>query len=200
MKKFALTLLLGIAVTTQVVAAVLVDNGAPNPIAGAVASNFAGGDPEYAFQSADDFSLTAASTIIHVTWWGLYQGSNIPLEPDIFTVRIFADNAGSPAITPFAEWYLNRVRRSATGAASAGYDIYEYTAVLTPHIALPAGTYWLSIVNDVDTEEVGTDWLWMLSDNANGNFAARFSDDTSWQSLHPFTLAFQLRGVSHPVR
>jgi hypothetical protein len=195
MKKFISILVLGITVATRLAAAVLVDNGAPNPDAGAVASNFAGGDPEYAFQSADDFQLAAASTITHLTWWGLYQGSNVPLEPDVFTVRIFSDNAGSPAIVPLAEWRLPHVRRAATGLLSGGYDVYEYNAVLTPHVALPAGTYWLSIVNDVDTEEVGTDWLWMLSDNSNGNFVARFSDDTTWQSLHPFALAFQIHGV-----
>src|SRR5215217_4531694 len=99
MKKYLL-LLLGALTASPAAAAVLVDNGAPNPEAGAVASNFAGGDPEYAFQSADDFSLAAPSTITHVTWWGVYQGSNIPLEPDLFTVRIFADNAGTPAVTP----------------------------------------------------------------------------------------------------
>ena len=195
MKKYLL-LLLGALTASPAEAALLADNGAPSPDAGAVASNFAGGDPEYAFQSADDFQLAATSTITLVRWWGFYQGSNIPLEPDVFTLRIFADNAGSPAIAPLSEWHLDKVHRRATGLVSSGYDVYEYTATLKPRLALPPGTHWLSIVNDVDTESVGTDWLWMLSDNAGGNFAARFSDGTPWQSLHPFTLAFQINGVA----
>jgi hypothetical protein len=108
-----------------------------------------------------------------VRWWGLYQGSNIPLEPDVFTIRIFADNAGVPASTPLVELRIERVHRRATELVSAGYDVYEYTALLKPHVTLPAGTYWLSILNDVDTEEVGTDWLWALNNNDAGNFAAR---------------------------
>jgi hypothetical protein len=195
MKKFLL-LLLGALTASPATAALLADTGAPSPDAGAVASNFAGGDPEYAFQSADDFQLATASAITRVRWWGFYQGSNVPLEPDVFTLRIFADNGGTPAIAALFESPLEKVHRRATGLVSGGYDVYEYTATLKPVLELAPGTYWLSIVNDVDTEEVGTDWLWMLSDNANGNFVARYSDGTAWQSLHPFTLAFQINGVT----
>src|ERR1044072_1805441 len=102
-----------ILAAARVVAAQLVDNGAPNPDAGAVASNFAGDDPEYEFQSADDFRLASASTLTQVRWGGLYQGSNIPLEPDVFTIRIFTDNADLPGAAPLVEWRIERVSRHA---------------------------------------------------------------------------------------
>jgi hypothetical protein len=197
MKQIVSLLLFAALIGLPVSAAELFNNGVPDPVAGATASNFAGHDPEYELQAADDFYLATASTITHVRWWGIYQGSNVPLEPDLFTLRIFADESGSPAATPLIDLPLERVRRSQTGLTSAGYDVYEYTAVLAPHVTLAAGTYWLSIMNDVDTEEVGTDWLWMLSSNSTGNFVARVNDSAPWEPLHTFALAFEIKGVPH---
>jgi hypothetical protein len=200
MKQIVLILSLAALAAWPVSAGELFDNGAPNPVAGAVASNFAGHDPEYEFQSADDFYLASASSILQVRWWGLYQGSNIPLAPDLFTLRIFADVGGAPATTPLIELSLKRVRRAATGLVSAGYEVYEYTAVLAPSVTLAASTYWLSIVNDADTEIVGTDWLWVLSDSSSGNFVARVNDAAPWEPLHPFSLAFELKGIARTNR
>ena len=195
MKRFFTTALLSCLVTFPAIAAVLFSNGEPDPSAGAVASNF-GHDPEYEYQSADDFSLAAASTISQVRWWGIYQGSNVPLEPDVFTLRIFADAGGLPSVTPIFEESLARVRRQKTGGFSGGYDVYEYNVSLRPHLELPAGTYWISIVEDVDVEELGVAWLWSLRSNSEGNHAYRFVDNTTWASQHSFTLAFEIRGTA----
>jgi hypothetical protein len=177
-------------------AGLLFNNGGPNPEAGAVASNFAGHDPEYEIQSADDFVLASPATLTQVRWWGAYQGSNVPLNPDVFTIRIFADAGGQPAATALAEERPVRVRRSATGVTTASLDIYEYVAQFKPHLELPAGVYWLSIVNDVLVEETATDWLWVLNDLSAGNYAFRFNDGSAWESVHPFTLAFEIYGIN----
>jgi hypothetical protein len=195
MKRLFTIALLACLAAFPVTAAVLFSNGEPDPAAGGVASNF-GHDPEYEYQSADDFVLAAPATITQVRWWGLYQGSNLPLEPDAFTLRIFADVGGLPSAEPLFEELLPRVRRQATKWISGGYDVYEYTALLHPHVPLPAGTYWLSLVEDVDVEVLGVAWLWALSSNAAGNHAYRFVDDTAWAAIHPFSLAFEIRGVS----
>ncbi len=174
-------------------AAALFGNGSPNPDAGGVASNF-GHDPEYEYQSADDFVLTSDTTLAKVRWWGMYQGSNMPLDPDAFSIRIFADAGGIPAATPIVDEQVVRVRRRPTGVTSGGYDIYEYTTQLKPHVTLSAGTYWLSIVEDVDVEETATAWLWALSSNSSGNHAFRATDISAWQQLHAFTTAFEITG------
>ena len=123
-------------------------------------------------------------------------GSNVPLDPDVFTIRIFADAGGHPDATPLAEEQLVRVRRSLTGLTTGGLDIYEYVAQLKPRLALTAGVYWLSIVNDVMVEETSTDWLWVLNDLSAGNYAFRFNDGSAWESVHPFTLAFEIYGIT----
>jgi hypothetical protein len=179
-----------------IVAAVLFDNGGPNPEAGAVASNFAGHDPEYEFQSADDFTLSSDSMITAVRWWGIYQGSNIPLESDSFTLRIFADAGGQPASDPLLTIPVQHIRRARTGITSSGYDVYEYNASIAPPIKLAAGTYWISTINDVEPEEVGVDWLWVLNSATSGNFVARVNDGAPWEPLHSFSLAFEIRGTA----
>lgn len=193
MKRFIIAALLSCLITLPSAAAVLFSNGEPDLSAGAVASNF-GHDPEYQYQSADDFQLPGVSTISQVRWWGIYQGSNVPLEPDVFTLRIFADAGGLPSIIPIFEEQLPRVRRQKTDGLSGGYDVYEFNASLRPHLELPAGTYWISIVEDVDVEVVGTAWLWSLSSNTTGNHAYRFVDDTAWAAQHSFALAFEIKG------
>lgn len=195
MKRFIVTALLSCLVSFPTVAAVLFSNGEPDPAAGAVASNF-GHDPEYEYQSADDFILASPSTISQVRWWGIYQGSNVPLEPDVFTLKIFADAGGLPSVIPIYEEQLARVRRQKTGDISGGYDVYEFNTSLRPHLDLPAGTYWLSIVEDVDVEELGVAWLWSLNSNSAGNHAYRFVDDTAWAAQHPFKLAFEIKGTA----
>ena len=195
MKRFFITALLSCLVTFPAAAAVLFSNGEPDLSAGAVASNF-GHDPEYEYQSADDFHLAAPSTISQVRWWGIYQGSNVPLEPDVFTLRIFADAGGLPTVIPIFEEQLSRVRRQKTGGLSGGYDVYEYNVSLHPRVELPAGTYWISVVEDVDVEELGVAWLWSLSSNSEGNHAYRFVDDTTWAAQHSFTLAFEVKGTA----
>jgi hypothetical protein len=195
MKRFLVTALLSCLVTFPAAAAVLFSNGEPDLSAGAVASNF-GHDPEYEYQSADDFFLAAPSTISQVRWWGIYQGSNVPLEPDVFTLRIFAGAGGLPAVIPIFEEQVSRVRRQKTGGLSGGYDVYEYNVSLRPRVELPAGTYWISVVEDVDVEELGVAWLWSLSSNSEGNHAYRFVDNTTWAAQHSFTLAFEIKGTA----
>jgi hypothetical protein len=195
MKRFVITALLSILLSLPAAAAVLFSNGEPDLSAGAVASNF-GHDPEYEYQSADDFVLAGKSTISQVRWWGIYQGSNVPLEPDVFTLRIFADAGGLPSVIPIYEEQLLRVRRQKTGGLSGGYDVYEFNVSLRPHVELPAGAYWISIVEDVDAEALGVAWLWSLSSNSQGNHAYRFVDDTAWAAQHSFTLAFEIKGTA----
>ena len=88
-----------------------------------------------------------------------------------------------------------RVRRQKTGGLSGGYDVYEYNVSLRPHFELPASTYWISVVEDVDVEELGVAWLCSLSSNSEGNHAYRFVDNTTWAAQHTFTLAFEIRGT-----
>jgi hypothetical protein len=67
-------------------------------------------------RAADDFELQAgASTITDIRWWGTYAFDDSPTVPDKFTIRIFVDENGSPAINPVFETFVGDVGRGDTG-------------------------------------------------------------------------------------
>ena len=85
--------LLGIAAGTPAMAGIIFNNGAPD------LNNAGESDFDFPFQQADNFSLApGAETIRDVHWWGIYAFINTPTAPDNFTIRIFADNGGVPAV------------------------------------------------------------------------------------------------------
>jgi hypothetical protein len=169
------------------------DNGVPD-LSIATLSDFEDGQ-----QVADNFQLLPnASTITDVHWWGAYFNGNTPTEPDDFTIRVFVDAGGVPAVNPLAERAVGNVARTATGD-TVGSDVYEYSTTLDPIALDPNTIYWLSIVNDTtaDTDDL---WYWPVKSSI-GDGATRNAEGEAWTGPVPFPnpeLAFSLTGPIVP--
>jgi len=121
-------------------------------------------------QVADDLALTGDATVGHVQWWGTGDG-------DIFELRIFDNELGTPANTPLHTIALGTVAGSTVNFG--GQDIFEYNASFAP-IDLGSGDYLLSIVETT----AGNDWFWSASceDGCEGESWRRADDAGTWES------------------
>lgn len=188
-----------IAVTAH--AGVLVDNGFLDPTAETPISNFSHADGNQ-YQSADRFILITNVAIRRIDFWGLYSSTNAlcRVPRDDFTVRIFADTNGAPDIEPMTQFHMGRlIRRHVLRHVHANFgpfDYYAYSATLHPAIPLPAGQYWLSIVNDIPVAETGVMWAIAPITPSHGSLHFRMNDGEPWfKSVEGYGIAFKLRGV-----
>ena len=133
-------------------------------------------------QATDDFQLQpGASTISGIHWWGGYLST--PLAVDRFTIRIFADDAGAPAVNPLAQFDVGHVGRIDTGAEANNLDIYAYSVDITPLALMADVTYWLSIVNDSTGSGGEHYWKWS-TEPGEGNSQARAQDGQDWSEYN----------------
>jgi hypothetical protein len=183
--------LAGLGAVQPAIADVIYDNGTPDLLESyASDANWHSG---YAEQ-ADDFVLQPGATLLtDVHWWGVYAVAQTPLT-DSFTIRLFEDVAGVPDTSHFYEVSGIDGSRVATGTLEDNlFEIYSYSADITP-IQLNANTnYWISIVND--STDPDDDWYWTTSNGTSGNSAGRFVDGGPWND-HGAELAFYLTGRS----
>src|SRR6516165_630172 len=76
-------------------------------------------------QEADNFVLAQSASVQSIHWWGSYANGDLPT--DNFTLRLFADAAGNPALPPFVDLALTSVTRTATTLHdNLGDLIYAY--------------------------------------------------------------------------
>jgi hypothetical protein len=172
-------------------AAVIYDNGVTT------LNNGAASDPSTPQFAAEDFQLlTGATTITGARWTGLYLSGNTPGAPDIFTLRIYADNGGAPAVAPLFNVALGAVPRADTGAdlniANIFiFDIYGYEASFGP-VSLSANTtYWLSIYNDTAADP-NSDWVWTGDGSTPGHLFS--PNQSTWLQASAGALDFELIG------
>ncbi|MGJ8726273.1 MAG: hypothetical protein ACSHYB_17120 [Roseibacillus sp.] len=113
-------------------------------------------------QTADNFSLSTASTIREIAWHGhMIVGPNN--APDTFLIRVFEDLNGLPSETPlFSTPVIAPLTPTATRSTAIGGIIYLYTAAAT--IPLDQGDYWLSVVKTYPSLEQSSLWVWHESD------------------------------------
>lgn len=157
-----------------------------------------GGMPSIVFETqqqiADDLTLTAPAVANHLTWYGNGRSSAS------FRVRLFADEAGQPAISPFYDQSLATL----TGIA-LGSNIFQFSSPI-PDVALNGSTkYWLSIA--FIAPRIGDGWNWSFANPGppgNDGFERR-GDLASWQSLYSkgwrnqaLEYAFTLESVPEP--
>lgn len=174
LRKMTLALAVGILVTAgHAQAGIVVDQSPPSP------DNAYFSDVTWPQEVADNFTLTSAASPDTIKFWGTYNFANTPLNPDQFTLTFYADSNGpssvisSIAISP---------TRSLYGPSNYGADIYEYTASFAP-VALGAGTYWVSVVNDSSSDPSrGSQWAWEVSGNSYDSTLAVAFDSTATSS------------------
>lgn len=114
---------------------------------------------------ADDFTLSSASTITGITWWGFNEsgGWSGTSSYQGFTFTFYADNSGIPGASLLTIDPVTLTSANVDNYYSPSYapeSVWVYTAALS--VPLNAGTYWLSIY-DTNTS---SKWGWMMSDDA----------------------------------
>ena len=145
-------------------------------------------------QEASSFALLQPVSFQTIHWWGAYANNH--LGTDHFTLRFFADVAGSPAVAPLVDVRLSGVTRSVTHLLdNLGDTIYEYQATLASPFTLDGGaTFYLSLVNNTPPGGV---WDWVGS--GPGTHWARQDDASAWTlSSSTTSFAFELIGTPIP--
>lgn len=136
-------------------------------------------------QVADDFSLAGAVKLESISWWGVYapfQGN------DDFLVRLYgAAGIGGGALHEFSSVSFTQTATALSDEAKN--SVYEYRFALATPLDLAAGTYYLFVQNQGDS-----DWAWLTSGSGNTSFLFRPEDTDQWS---PFgdDLAFRLEGT-----
>jgi hypothetical protein len=179
------------------VANVIYNNGVPDLQAGWLsdAAGSVNGFYDY-LEAADDFVLGSAVLLTDVHWWGAYATSNTP-ETDSFTIRLFEDDGGVPQTTHFYEESGLTGNRVGTGTSIGPFDVYEYSADITPIVLAGGVTYWISIVNDT-ANDLDDAWYWAQA-AFPGNAVQRDADGGSWTHFTNSELAFHLTGAREVV-
>lgn len=190
---FVVTLALLVWGRTSSAAPIIFDNGSPN-------QDTAIGSELFKQQTAENFSLvTGSTTVTGVNWWGVYGNAATPPPADDFIVAFFNDAAGQPEPTPFLGFHLGDVGRTATGQSLSGFpqfEIFAYSASISPTAFLPGVTYWVALLNDT-TADLDDDWFWATS-SFLGIHAFRQGATVVW-SVSPSDLAFNLTGEAEPI-
>jgi hypothetical protein len=98
------------------------------------------GDPNRAAARAEDFVVAAAVDIDTIVFWGVYQDTEAPSDPETFRILIHANGAGLPGAvitepTPTIAQSL---------LLQTNISMYEFVATFAP-IHLEPGTYWAEI-------------------------------------------------------
>lgn len=161
-------------------AAVVFDNGTPNQVSG-VNMN--------ANAVAEDFTLSATTTLTNIRFWSLMG------TPDDYSGsigwRILGDAGGSPGAAVASGSVSPTL--TATGA-STGFGAEEYVFDIGLSQALPAGAYWLELSGLTLDPVDPSDMLWSTTGTGQGAQAKYFDADLlGWFSAAQ-NLAFVLDG------
>jgi hypothetical protein len=145
-------------------------------------------------QVADPFALSQAMTLQSLLWYGRYD-SPVAQTDFTFTIRLFADSGGAPALTPIQQV---DVLVTSTSLSADPVPWRSYSTTL-PAWTIGPGTYWLSILeNDPGTPAAGyTQWLWGDTSGA-GTRAIRHDDSEAWVAGLDVNHAFTLQGTAVP--
>jgi hypothetical protein len=144
-------------------------------------------------QEADSFVLSQTALVETIHWWGAYANNDV--RTDNFTLRLFSDMAGNPAVTPLVDVSAVNLVRTLTNLVDIlGDPIYEYQASLPNSVLLDgAATYYLSVVNNTPPGGV---WDWVGS--GPGTHWARQQDGSAW-TISSGTTGFGFEVLGTPV-
>jgi hypothetical protein len=98
---------------------------------------------------ADDFSLSSDGVVGTVTWKGGYWVTPSVTGPESFTVHVYTDDGGLPAVTPLYS-FIGDASPTPTADTRSGQTIYDYHLDIAD-LPLSAGTlYWISIYTNAN--------------------------------------------------
>jgi len=146
--------------------------------------------------AADDFVLDGLTEICEITVRGGYAPANTPLVPDLFKLLIHSDLGGLPGPVQYSTIIVNSVRVPTGLLVGGQLDLYEYVLHPSPPITLPAGVYWLEVVNET-TGDADDIWFWATGgidpDGIAGHAAADQVGGPAW-TFHEDDLAMRICG------
>jgi hypothetical protein len=153
----------------------------------------------------DDFVASATAEVRTVSWQGGYCDPRYQPPPAVtrsYQITFSEDTNGSPALknvigaVPLSDSTLSpaQVREEPIAAGQMGcspdagsHSYYQYTATLTTPLRAVAGRrYWIKIVVDVGTSNVG--WGWRAGKRDNGYSLNQIAGG-SWRSDMAFSLS-----------
>lgn len=146
-------------------------------------------------QLADDFVLSAASSVASIAWYGAYAG-DLDEGDDDFTLNLFSALSG-PSGTLVQSFGAGAGGRTSTALLDfGGQAVYRYEYTLPTVLDLAAGNYFLMVENAGSSE-----WLWQSSADGDGTSYAHFFDPPSDWAGFQANLAFVIEGErqSQPV-
>jgi hypothetical protein len=152
-------------------AAVIFDSGAPNGY------GFYS-DPGASQIIGVAFTLDSTVTVRDVTWWGGQEPSGSLNGADNFTIGFYGFGGALPDTVPSVVHAVNPSRVN-DGTIFGSLQQYRYTASI-PDTVLVAGTWFISIVNDLDDPD--DDWAWSRT-NTVRPFFEKSTPDGPWQQL-----------------
>ena len=169
--------------SAPVSAGVVFDNGGPNNSSFEYSYNIPG---QYD-QAYDQFTLSFDTTITAMEWWGVYSEAD-PSDTFYYTIATIPDGSSSYTVT--ASGLLSGLLETNThtifSLAGIPEPVYDYNASAKYPIPLVAGTYFLSIYDNV------FGWCWLDSSQTE----TFWSDENSvWSGPGSVGLAFNLTGV-----
>jgi len=146
-------------------------------------------------QLADQFELTADTTITDVHWFGSFFNSNsTEVNTPEFRIRFFNNDFGVPESDPFYDVVVTPDKID-TSIILNSERVWEFWADPIPFVELLAGTYWISILEN--TEECCTN-LFRWNNSFSGESSAIRNGDDDWRLVSPddarAQLAFSLTG------
>ena len=182
-------LCLGLALSATARSADIFDNGPPD-FGGPVTSDLG---PDN-FVAADNFRLQEGKTVItSVQWYGGYAG-DIVKNVDDFTIRIFEDIDGAPALTPTVlDLHVGHVTRELVAEDTVAPRTFKYLTNMGPIELTADTTYYVSIANN---SSVGgeIDWGWNASATDTEKAWGRLNDTGPWTQPGAIGRAFKLGG------
>lgn len=134
----------------------------------------------------DNFTLTSAGAVTNVSWNGIYTSGQLTS----FTVNFYADNSGQPGTLLSS----NVVTASYTDMLTQvyGYELFQYSAAVTPQ-SLAAGTqYWISILGNV-----GLDFYWGTGSGGDST-SYTFTPGGGYAASSGYDFAFALTNSTVP--
>jgi hypothetical protein len=101
----------------------------------------------------DNFTIAGGATITDVTWQGL-TFNPATMNPNItgFTVEFWSNNpagGGQPGTSLGSTHIAGNAGQTFVGLEAGLFPTYNYSASVTPFVAMPGTQYWLSIVPDL---------------------------------------------------
>jgi hypothetical protein len=136
--------------------------------------------------NAQGFELTEAVSLNRFGWSGFHAGGVISTA-DEFSINLFADDSGTPALSPFASFNVGTTNRTLTPAY---YNLFDYSFDLAVPLELAAGTYYFSVNN------AATPWYWGVANLSAGDFFVQ--DNLGPWDKRTSTLAFTVEGEAVP--